>query len=65
MVQSDGEGLVSVVAARLTAAGYILDEGREMWRHQQTNRMLDAKLAETLTFDELLRWIVAGYGYVP
>ena len=64
-MQHDGDSLVSSVSTRLTAAGYVLDESREMWRHRQTNRMLDAKVAETLTFDALLRWIVAGHGYAP
>ena len=64
-VQTDGDSLVTVAATRLTGAGYVLDEGHDMWRHRKTNRMLDARVAETMTFEELLRWIVGGYAYVP
>jgi hypothetical protein len=61
MVQSNVYRLVSVAAARLTGAGYVLDESRDMWRHRQTNRMLDPRVAKTMTFEQLLRWIVDGY----
>jgi hypothetical protein len=42
-------------------SGYVLDESRDMWRHRQTNRMLDPRVAKTMTFEQLLRWIVDGY----
>ena len=64
-MQSDGDGFVSLVATRLTGAGYVLDADRETWRHRETNRMLDAGIAETLTFEQLLRWIVDGHRFVP
>jgi hypothetical protein len=62
---SDEDSLVSGLATRLTAAGYVLDEGRDVWSHRKTNRMLDARIAQTMSVDELLRWIVAGHDYAP
>ena len=42
----------------LTEAGYVLDE--DTWRHRKTNRMINATVAENLTFDQLSRWIDVG-----
>ena len=46
--------------ARLTAAGYVLDEAFDLWVNPELDRALDARIAARLTLDQLDEWIAAG-----
>ena len=63
-MKSDGDALAPEVSARLTAAGYVLEDNGDTWRHAETNRMLHAQVAGILTPEQLMHWIEAGDGYV-
>jgi hypothetical protein len=52
--------LASGNRARLTAAGYVLDDDLALWLNRALDRAIDAGIAERLTTEQLDEWIAAG-----
>jgi hypothetical protein len=49
----------------LESAGYVWDEGREMWQHPKTHRELLADVAANMTPEEVADWVARGRDRPP
>jgi len=59
LLVDDDKDLLQLIAMRLTAAGYVLDEAFNLWINSELDRALDARIAARLTLDQIDEWIAA------